>query len=1700
MSSAATNYSERVNAQSAMTVNRPLLSGRSQGVDDIQAWTKFFGPPPRKQQNFGEDISETHHDLYKIYEGQNLYLADTITGLVLADTTWETNVFPWVETDQMHISFSRFEFKNTLATPVPYEGIPRLITSSSSTFADSVHRLGIAFIMEADALSTPEGQNLYNNNLVQITLASTNAIKYAVIIKLLVCKDYEKERQDLHRSNGQTTDRIEQLECEYFGILSVNREGFPRMVEDYITTMKSHNVVPDTLIMFPRFQQFNELVNMGTYTEYLQTGPTGEAFLREGPVASGMYRGKLVIYETQEFNAYTNGLRFQPLLRRVTLGEFYPMTFGQWRGMKLPANFSNDWRTLRIYDIRSNSWAKVDFLSAFKHAYLFGNSQTDPNGLHPNVDKLAAVYNEQFKEDFAAEGERYAAHNLYKLDNFDGDSNSARKYFFMVAINADTHTCAKVKRFEHFDIDVINTSDFEQSAQTLVNKAFPESSDRERIRSRLNNLKKLVDLLEAQPYNADFAIAIANENSGASIDSQGVFRGFQQTSSDVIDWVGNEFDSLDLPNATALGTGVKIPVVGATYGTIATLAQQGAARGYDAAATALAVEGADTIRELVRTHNEIIPNTTALGPDNVSPWFNAKLSEEAAFGILFPRRPPVFLAVAVDEAVGTAPAKVAPARAAPAKQGASTTRPAEKAKITWSPLGTTKGTAVLFPDIYSRARFIDALFRATDQSTLATLANDLAGINGAAAAPATPLDTFLFNLVNGATGKLAATATQAEKDAAVQAAETARAGLIDALLAFLKKATKAEQMPNVLKQAKDLINKLPQAVADGTVENATTWTSNINGAARDAVKNANAYIATLTEVDAKKNADYGTVLKSFELGTGVPVNVDQNKAPLRRTVLPMIMEALPSIQMQLSAAAGARKNSPSVLQITATLNEKLESIGRLFYPKTQIVLTAESYAQWVNEVTSKDLLDKSERDQVAAAYSNYSKMLDEVEARAAAEFDKFHSAKSAAASDAGGDDDEEVDAEFDDAGAKVYDPNRAKKGGMPALWFRSPLANYPTLMRSLALEKVIPRMLPSDPRSAYRTVYAPWGQGGQVEVTLNDFTLITGDATLGRVTATSLKSAVKPFDKEPRVSSLLAREPVSKFYAAEEAGLQFDRNGCPFVGMIGARADEDFDVNSIRSNATRNNAVHFGDALETEAAAVSERMLAINRERLLQGRPSRNFDRDFATAASAAEQRDRAMAMHAAEMQSAAELEEIGAMPAGTGYAFGSTSMRTGAGMTFDPIERAQKFSASIESAGRRSFMPSGQRPPGLSTFRPGSLNQFDPDANASYQEGEDMQNDELYGQNDYMAADPRFFADHQWTAATAGRGYVPQGYYQGEYGIDPNNPTYGLHGTYARDLRFFNRRGTGPRRPDRSWPGQNAPAPASATDEYVEAKNPNAEYRHRKAHEHTDPLERFAMLLLMQLPNTYTTWINLIKKDVHVPINLIVWRSITLEMFTALMLQSGIETGANIVGKAAAAMSGSVADRMVYATYIFHHAFMVFNEKGVNHLQNVQFGGYINGLDMTWVLKKSELKEDVRGSLMVTAIPITENNLPARLNFVDTTAARLLPSQTNRTKNIDTVSDTSSNRYFQEMWGLNEQFLNHSRATNRYHTQSQRYNVRYSRGKHYSHSGPSNVYVLHKGDGQLAGKKMGPHAKSVILGTNTEMLGDDLDPQTRVF
>jgi hypothetical protein len=1709
---AATNYSSRIDTTSAALVNRPFLSGRSPGNDELATWTKFFGPPPVKQQNYGEDIIETHKDLYKIYEGQNLYLSDTITGFILSDVAWETSVLPWLETDQMHITFNRFEFKNTLATPVPYEGIPRLVVNSGSTFSDSVHRLGIGFIMEADALSTPEGANMYNMNLAQISQSSMEAVKYATIVKLLVCKDYEKERQDLHRPNSQVTERIEEKECEFFGIMSVNREGLARMIEDVRATMVMQKSTPDTLILFPRAMMFDEYIAQGTYTEYWQTGPTGIAYLRAGPPAAGRYRN-LVVYETREFDAYTNGLRFNPMMRRVTIGEHYLAVFGQWRGSSpLPRNYSNDWRSLQLYSIKSNDWEKVDFLTLFKHANLFGNSQTNPNDLNPHVAELAKWHNEQFATDFAAEEARYRDSNLALLDNLDGNSKSGRRVFFMLAHNAEKRRVDPVTSFGMFDIDAINTSDFLQSAHTLLDKAFPGEGDRDSVLKELNDVAELITLLEAQPYNKEYAQAIASENAAASVDSNGVFRGWQPTTSDPVDWVGNEFSGLDLPDISVNG-GVDIPIGAASWGGIATLADQGEARGYNKDVVARAKKAAAVIRRTTRNVNEKATGTKAFDKENAPNWNNPKLSETVTFNTMFVTRPPLMLALASDEDQKAGASKTFPAVPSAKdakKKAAQADETGESVKIVWNPLGTTALTAALFPDIFPRVRYIDALLASDDKSTLETLANYLAGVPDTGRV-VTDLDTYLFNLLdNGpAAGTNNAKLTdQKDKDKAnaegPQKAENARQSLINAIIAVIDTADKPELAPSIVAQLKDWAAKLSKTKSDATPENVATLVTQLTALADSASKKARKDVGAMTKADQDKQIALGEILLSFKVGTGVPLTVDGGKVRTtgglaRRQVLPFLAEALPAINKKLLTPVSTKAGSSNPLKALAKIAEELEAEGRALYHDTGMLLMVENYAEWVDNAVQRDTLSKRQLNEVAASYTKYLKVSEEIEKRASAEYAKIAASKGSDTADADEDLDD-AEASFTSVGAKVV--TKAKKTGAAKVWFRSPLVNSPELMRSLAKEKDIPLMVPTDPRSNYRTAYAPWAKDtakNGIELTLDDFVHVTADATLQETTTTSLRATAKPLVKEPRVQALLVRQPVDRFFVLDASEFNYSAKGLPITGKPGARAFEKFDINSIRKDA-RARGAHFGDSTGAEAADVAAAMKEINRKRLAQGLPTRDFDRDFTVASVQAEHDARMQLDAEEELAAASDLAEHSVRGSQfTGFALPSGA-RQGAGMIFDPITRAQKYSTSMKSTGKSSAFPT--RAPDIGGWRGDIDNrnvQWDLDRNLRESELEN-ENDEVLGAPlDFMAADPRFYGDRRW-ASTRGRGYVPEGYYAGEFGIDPNNPTYGLHGVYARDQRFYNRSAGGPP-PDRSWPGQVAPAPMVSTDDFKEAMHPNIKYRHERAHAETDPLLRLGVVVLMQMPNNYRTWLGLIKRDIHVPINLIAWRlNIELEMNTGMMMESGLQTGANVAGKAGAAISGSVADRMVYATYVFHHATMVFTEKNIAHLQNVQFGGYIAGLDTTFVMTRSELKKDARGSLIVTAIPITENKFDSRLNFVDTTVARLLPSQTNRTKDIDSTSSTSSNRYYQEIWGYSEQYLNHTRATNRYHLQSTRVNVRSSEGKHYSHAGASGYYKLHKGQGHLAGKKMGPGVRKVLIGTNATMLDDDVDPQMRQF
>lgn len=151
----------------------------------------------------------THFFITDAYEGRNLFLNDTVEGLILSDNEVYTQVLlRWLLTDQIHFTYNTFVFNQTLPSLVPHEGVSRLITSSTESQSFTSQRRGLAFRMEGDFASTPQGAAQYTRkslhkeavifftnpilnqkgNVIQISQACQEMANYAVELALLNCK------------------------------------------------------------------------------------------------------------------------------------------------------------------------------------------------------------------------------------------------------------------------------------------------------------------------------------------------------------------------------------------------------------------------------------------------------------------------------------------------------------------------------------------------------------------------------------------------------------------------------------------------------------------------------------------------------------------------------------------------------------------------------------------------------------------------------------------------------------------------------------------------------------------------------------------------------------------------------------------------------------------------------------------------------------------------------------------------------------------------------------------------------------------------------------------------------------------------------------------------------------------------------------------------------------------------------------------------------------------------------------------------------------------------------------------------------------------------------------------------------------------------------------------------------------------------
>ena len=165
-------------------------------------WLQYFGAPNGPIVTSAYDkYAEENYDLPEAYRGKNLFLRDTIDGLITdgSQPTWFTSVaLPWTSTDQLTIRWNEFHFNQTLAGRVPHEGVSRLVTSSRRSHAEKTVRRGLAMILEHGFMNTEEGREMYRQNLLQIAQCVQETANHDVISAYLTCKRYDREWERRH--------------------------------------------------------------------------------------------------------------------------------------------------------------------------------------------------------------------------------------------------------------------------------------------------------------------------------------------------------------------------------------------------------------------------------------------------------------------------------------------------------------------------------------------------------------------------------------------------------------------------------------------------------------------------------------------------------------------------------------------------------------------------------------------------------------------------------------------------------------------------------------------------------------------------------------------------------------------------------------------------------------------------------------------------------------------------------------------------------------------------------------------------------------------------------------------------------------------------------------------------------------------------------------------------------------------------------------------------------------------------------------------------------------------------------------------------------------------------------------------------------------------------------------------------------------
>jgi len=332
-------------------------------------FSPFFGEPRRELKlNPYSVYGRENWSLPDAYNGPNDYLLNIMITLIKDEDLWPTRVVLPIRIteNENEVRWDEIRFDDTMATPVPEEGVSRLLTQTTNERREFYQRSGVALLLEHGFMKTEKGRMTYQMNLTQIRNAVLEMMYFGVIEALLRSKEYS---QAWTRHYGQQARSGSALrgylgdEVDRYMALQKSEHAFDMIDYKAKKFLKRAGVSPDTWILPEGTGSYLQLVRPEN-RDYLLAGPAGPAGYRsalDGKPSNAVQQlsiNSCTVYESKSFTLPGVPGPVDPLVRERSVGEHYVMS-DPVTGLIPPAEYRTAMRNIWVYNERIDGWSEL---------------------------------------------------------------------------------------------------------------------------------------------------------------------------------------------------------------------------------------------------------------------------------------------------------------------------------------------------------------------------------------------------------------------------------------------------------------------------------------------------------------------------------------------------------------------------------------------------------------------------------------------------------------------------------------------------------------------------------------------------------------------------------------------------------------------------------------------------------------------------------------------------------------------------------------------------------------------------------------------------------------------------------------------------------------------------------------------------------------------------------------------------------------------------------------------------------------------------------------------------------------------------------------------------------------------------------------------------------------------------------------------